>query len=92
VPLSREQRSQRSRIAALARWSRESPAANAARGQAGLLEKFRREALAADPTVTEPELTRRAEAGRREHMARLAYQRSIRRTGRTLDEQPKDAA
>jgi hypothetical protein len=76
--LSPAQRSQRASIAALTRWSREDPAATAARGQAGLLEKFRREALAADPQVAEPELTRRAEAARRAHMKRLAFQKSKR--------------
>jgi hypothetical protein len=76
--LTPEQRSQRGRIAALERWSRENPAVNAARGQAGLLEKFRREVLAADPDVVEPELTRRAEAARRAHMVRLNFQRSRR--------------
>jgi hypothetical protein len=80
--LSPTQRSQRASIAALTRWSREDPAANAARGQAGLREKFRREALAADPQVVEPELTRRAEAARRAHMKRLSFRRS-KRTGRT---------
>lgn len=71
--LTPEQRTQRARIAALTRWSRENPAANAARGQAGLLDKFRRDVQEADPTVVEPELTRRAEAARKAHMARLTY-------------------
>lgn len=74
--LTPEQRSQRARLAALARWSKESPAANASRGQAGLLEKFRREVIADDPSVVEPELTRRAECRRRLHMQRLAYRSS----------------
>jgi hypothetical protein len=82
--LTPQQRTQRARIAALTRWSQEDPAANAARGQAGLLEKFRREVLAADPGVVEPELTRRAEAARRAHMVRLNFQRS-RRAQRTSD-------
>lgn len=71
--LTPEQRTQRARIAALTRWSRENPKANAERGQDGLLEKFRREVLEPDPAVVEPELTRRAEAARKAHMARLAY-------------------
>jgi hypothetical protein len=78
LSLTPAQRSQRARLAALTRWSRENAAAAAARGQAGLLEKFRREVLAADPQVAEPELTRRAEAARRAHMTRLAFQRSRR--------------
>lgn len=85
--LTLEQRSQRGRIAALTRWSKENPAANAARGQAGLLDKFRREVLADDPTVVEPELTRRAEAKRKLHMSRLAYRSSKARTG---DPKPSD--
>lgn len=76
MSLTPEQRSARARIAALARWSKEDPAANAARAQAGLLQKFRREVVADDPSVTEPELTRRAECRRRLHMQRLAYRSS----------------
>lgn len=74
--LNAAQRSQRARIAALTRWSKENPAATAARGQAGLLEKFRRQVLDHDPTVVEPELTRRAQAARKAHMQRLAFQSS----------------
>ena len=73
MPLTPSQRSQRARIAALERWSREDPAANAARGQQGLLAKFRRDVLDEFPDLVEPELTRRAEARRRAHMQRLAY-------------------
>jgi hypothetical protein len=80
--LTPEQRTLRARIAASVRWSREDPARTAQRGQAGLIEKFRREALAADPDVTEPELTRRAESARRAHMARLALASSKARGGR----------
>lgn len=38
--LTREQRTQRARLAALTRWSKEDPTANAERGQAGLLDRF----------------------------------------------------
>lgn len=64
-------RSQRARIAALSRWAKESPAANAARGQAGLVARFEREV---DPEGLLPlsERVRRAEAARKAHMARLA--------------------
>lgn len=64
-------RSQRARIAALSRWAKESPAANAARGQAGLAARFEREV---DPAGLLPqhERVRRAEAARKAHMARLA--------------------
>lgn len=80
--LTPEQRTQRARIAARARWSREDPKANAHRGQAGLLDKFRRQIAEEQPDVTEPELTRRAESRRREHMARMAYAASRARTER----------
>lgn len=79
--LSSEQRRLRAQIAALTRWSQEDPAANAARGQAGLLAKFEREV---DPAGVLPsaERTRRAEAARKAHMARLAFQSSkARRNG-----------
>lgn len=76
MSLTPEQRSQRARIAALARWAKETPSANAARGQSGLLEKFRQQVLADDPNVAEPELSRRAEAARRLHMQRLAFKAS----------------
>jgi hypothetical protein len=71
--LSPEQRSQRARIAALTRWSKEDPARNAARGQAGLLAKFEREIRETNPDVSDTELRRRAEAARRAHMARMAF-------------------
>lgn len=59
--------------AALTRWSREDGKAHAEKMQAGLLDKFRREVQDHDPTVVEPELTRRAECARRAHMLRLAH-------------------
>jgi hypothetical protein len=86
--LTPAQRRLRASVAANIRWSREDPSANAARGQAGLIEKFRREVLKADPSVTEPELSRRAESARKAHMARLALASSkarSRRTGGGLD-------
>jgi hypothetical protein len=76
MPLTPSQRSQRARIAALERWSREDPSANAARGQAGLLDKFRRQILEEFPDLQDPELTRRAEARRRAFMQRIAFQSS----------------
>jgi hypothetical protein len=74
--LTPAQRSQRARIAALRRWSQEDPHANAVRAQAGLLERFRREILAEQGDIAEPELARRAQARRREHMQRLAFNAS----------------
>jgi hypothetical protein len=70
---SPEDKSLPHQVAALTRWSRESGKAQAEKMQAGLLEKFRREVVEADPNVVEPELTRRAECARRAHMLRLAH-------------------
>lgn len=85
--LTPEQRKQRARLAALARWSKEDPTSNAHRAQAGLLDKFRREILTEQGDVPEPELTRRAEARRRLHMTRMSYAASKARSQRT----PNDA-
>lgn len=76
MPLTPEQRQLRARKAALVRWSRENPAANAARGQAGLLDRFRKQVLKHDASIVEPELTRRAEALRRAHMVDMAFRSS----------------
>jgi hypothetical protein len=70
------ERTLRARLAAHARWAREDPTVNARRAQAGLLDRFRREIVAEQGEVAEPELTRRAEARRREHMTRIAFKRS----------------
>ena len=58
--LTPEQRSLRARIAANTRWSREDPAATAARGQAGLLAKFV-DQVDPDRVLPEGERLRRAE-------------------------------
>jgi hypothetical protein len=79
--LTPEQRSIRGAIAANARWSREDPAANAARGQAGLIEKFRRE-VDPDGTLPEAERERRAECARKAHFQRLALASSKARGAR----------
>lgn len=75
VALTPEQRSQRARLAALTRWSKEDPRPNADRGQAGLLARFEREV---DPNneLAPAERTRRAEAARRAHMVALAFKSS----------------
>jgi hypothetical protein len=70
--LTPQQRFLRAQIAANTRWSREDPAENAARGQAGLLARFEREARAADPAASDAEIARRGQAGLRAHMQRLA--------------------
>jgi hypothetical protein len=80
--LTPEQRRTRAAIAAHARWSQEDPAANAARGQAGLLARFEREIRAAHPDLPDAEVARRAESGRRAHMARLAFASSKARAAR----------
>jgi hypothetical protein len=78
--LTPEQRRLRASIAANARWSREDPAANAARGQAGLLARFEREARQAEPGLGDAEYARRAQAAHRAHMGRLALASSKSRT------------
>jgi len=80
--LTPEQRQESARIAALTRWAKEDPAAQAARGQAGLLAKFEREVRAADPTASDAEVVRRAEAARAAHMRRLAFNRERARQAR----------
>jgi hypothetical protein len=80
VPLTREQRSIRASIAAHTRWSREDPAANAQRGQAGLLARFDREVREAEPGLSEAEYSRRAGCAYKAHMARLALASSKART------------
>jgi hypothetical protein len=84
-----EERTERARNAARARWSKEDPAVNATRGQAGLLARFGREV---DPegTLPEDERTRLAESARQAYMVRLAEASAVSRaTRRALgDEQP----
>jgi hypothetical protein len=80
--LTRTQRALRAQIAANDRWSRENPAENAARGQAGLLAKFEREAREAEPGLTEAEYARRAQAAYRAHMGRLSLASSKARARR----------
>jgi hypothetical protein len=80
--LTRSQRTLRASVAANARWSRESPSENAARGQRGLLARFEREAREAEPGLTEAEYARRAESAYRAHMGRLALASSRARARR----------
>ncbi len=73
-PLSPEERSLRSSIAGHTRWATAAPgeaSLQALKGQAGLLERFARQA---DPEGRLPEADRlrRAESLRRAHMARLS--------------------
>jgi hypothetical protein len=71
VSLTPAERRLRAQIAANTRWAKEDPAANAARGQAGLIARFEREV---DPegVLAPAERQRRAEALRRAHMGRMA--------------------
>ncbi len=80
--LTPAQRSLRASIAANARWARENPAGNAARGQRGLLAKFDREAREAEPGLTETEYARRARSAYRAHMKRLQLASSKARSRR----------
>jgi hypothetical protein len=77
--LTPEQRVLRAKLAARARWSKHDPKAAMAHVRDGNLDKYRREILAEQPDVTEPELSRRAHSRWCEHMTRIAYKRS--RTG-----------
>jgi len=81
--------SEASRIASLSRWSRESGAAQAAVGQAGLLARFEREADP-DGVLPPPERQRRAENLRKLHMLRLAAKSKAVRAARRAEQQ--DAA
>lgn len=68
------QRSQRARLAALSRWSREDGRPQGEVGQAGLTARFEREV---DPEgLLDPEtLAKRVNAARRAHFTRLAMKR-----------------
>lgn len=78
--------SERGQIAALTRWANEDPAANAARGQAGLRAKFLAEvdtdAAAHGETLPEAERQRRAEVRYRLHFKRMAVARKSTRRAR----------
>jgi hypothetical protein len=81
VPLSPAQRSLRASIAANVRWSREDPVRNATRGQAGLVDRFRRQ-VDPDNQLPEAERERRALSAYRAHMQRLALASSKARARR----------
>lgn len=70
MPLSPEQRPQRSRIAALTRWSREDPVAGTQKARDSFLQRFD-DATPSD--LPETERMRRALAARKAAMARLAF-------------------
>ena len=72
--LTANQRSQRARIAARARWAREDPSAGTQAARTAFLDRFER---LVDPTgeLDPVERARRAESAKREHFQRLAYLR-----------------
>lgn len=72
LSLTPSQRTLRASKAAHTRWSREDPAQNAERGQAGLRARFGREVRDAEPGLSEAEYARRAESAFKAHMAGLA--------------------
>jgi hypothetical protein len=63
------------------RWSKEDPAANAARGQAGLQARFEKQ-VDPDGTLNPAERMRRSEAARKAHMQRLALASAKARSAR----------
>jgi len=80
--LTPAQRSQRARLAALARWAREDPGPTARRGQEGLRNRLATD-LDLPPDLDPAERARRVDAAVREHMTRLALASSrARRRGR----------
>ena len=89
--LTPSQRVQRARIAAFTRWSKEDPAATAARGQAGLLAKFV-DQVDPDRVLPEAERQRRAEAARKAHMTRLAFRSAKVRAARRAPADLADGA
>jgi hypothetical protein len=79
--LTPAQRSLRASIAANTRWSVEDPTANAERGQAGLVARFRRQ-VDPDHQLPDAERERRAQSAYRAHMQRLALASSKARAAR----------
>lgn len=74
-----KERSEQARIAALTRWAREDPAANAARAQAGLRAKFVRQAREEDPGITDAEAERRGKCLYLAEMARVRLAKARKR-------------
>ena len=70
--LTREQRSQRARIAVYTRWSKEDPSKQAAIAREGFNRRFLDE-VDPDRVLPEVERNRRAGAALQAHMARLSF-------------------
>jgi hypothetical protein len=94
--LTPEQRSQRARIAALARWAKEDAAHMGHRGTAGLMRRWGAEvdeAAAANGEVLTPQQRlRRVETLQKLHMQRLAFNSSKARAARKNAATGSDAA
>ncbi|HEU4425186.1 MAG TPA: hypothetical protein VFR67_21870 [Pilimelia sp.] len=73
-------RAESARTAALHRWSRENPIANAKRGQAGLWAKFRQQAI--DHAAGKGERLDERELDRRTHCLLRLHMQTIRRANR----------
>lgn len=88
------ERSLRMSEIALKRWAKENPAATAAKGQAGLEQKFLAQVDAESPGLPEAERRRRADCLRRAHMKSLARKSSVarRRAAALKAEADADAA
>ena len=84
--LTPEQRTMRARIAANARWGRQSGAEQGRRGQAGLRAKYEREAREAEPGLTDQEYARRADCLLKAHMDRMTLAASKARSSSNLPE------
>jgi len=68
-----EERSQRARIAALTRWSKERPAEQGVKMRAGFDKRFYDQVDAESPGLDEVERERRVVALRKLHFTQLAY-------------------
>jgi hypothetical protein len=78
--LTPEQRSTRTKIAANARWAKESGHKQAVLAQAGLRGRFVHEVREQCPNLNDAEIARRAEHAFIAHMSRLALKSSKART------------
>jgi hypothetical protein len=78
--LTPEQRTQRARLAALTRWSSVTERGRGKRQH--LFARFIREALEAEPGITDAEAAKRAELALKAHMTRLAFNSSKARAAR----------
>ena len=79
--LTREQRSQRARIAVYTRWSKEDPSKQAAIAREGFMKRFLDE-VDPDRVLPEAERNRRAASAHKAHMVRLSFMSSKARAAR----------